>query len=469
MMKIKKIAVSALALSLLFSNGVCAKEENNSAKSVGTIYNTADVNSGDDKTDTSSEGKDSDISIHGVSNPSGVYGMQVKISFTADGNDGARIKKIYPIVDSDFPFECDDQAYKEVKCTQPVGDAGLACEYMFTVRQDVTTGYKPVKFAIEYVKGDSTYSVVKTINTQLTGKPEEAEKTDDKKISTPRIIVTGYEIDKDKVFAGEEFMLTIHVQNTSKQTSVNNIKFNLTTTDGEFLPTSGSSTIYVASIPCGGTADLEVEMKSKASLEQKPYVLSLAEVYEDGECNPFEATESISIPVYQECKISVTDIVASPDYIGVGDQTNIMFSINNQGNGPLNNVRVTFKDESVYADESYVGNILAGTTGYADAMVSAVEVDDDGIITAIITYEDADGEEFTYEQDINVFIDEMVYDETMNEEVYEEEIEGPNVLGIIIKLLIVEVIFVAIVVVVIVIIAKKKKKKQEEEIDDEIS
>ena len=42
-----------------------------------------------------------------------------------------------------------------------------------------------------------------------------------------KMIVTGYETDKDKVFSGDTFNLTIHVQNTSATTTVSNILFNL--------------------------------------------------------------------------------------------------------------------------------------------------------------------------------------------------------------------------------------------------
>lgn len=72
----------------------------------------------------------------------------------------------------------------------------------------------------------------------------------DGKSSVPRVIVTGFETNPETVHAGESFMLTLHLKNTSTATSVSNMLFEFDaavegkdseTTYESFLPTAGST------------------------------------------------------------------------------------------------------------------------------------------------------------------------------------------------------------------------------------
>ena len=114
-------------------------------------------------------------------------------------------------------------------------------------------------------------------------------------ISQPRIIVTGFETDPAQVYAGSIFTLTIHVKNTSQDTAVSNVLFDLEAVEGgtetssgqvtnsyaSFLPTSGSSSIYVDRMPAGSSQDLKIEMQAKADLSQKPsYVVTVKMKYD---------------------------------------------------------------------------------------------------------------------------------------------------------------------------------------------
>lgn len=76
----------------------------------------------------------------------------------------------------------------------------------------------------------------------------------DGKASTPRVIVTGFETNPEVVHAGDSFMLTLHLKNTSTATSVNNMLFEFDaavegkdseTTYESFLLTADSNTIFL--------------------------------------------------------------------------------------------------------------------------------------------------------------------------------------------------------------------------------
>ena len=194
--------------------------------------------------------------------------------------------------------------------------------------------------------------------------------------------------------------------------------------------------------------------------------------YEDSAATAYESTENISIPVYQEARIKITEVTVSPDTIAVDDQGSVSFSINNLGKSTLSNVQAKIEGKTIECEETFVGNIAAGATGYADVTVTGVEsTQDDGKVKLVITYEDSAGEECTYEEEVTVMVTEASYDpgdmdgSDMDQEPTKS---GPSVILIVIGIL----VAIAVIVVVIVIIVSKNKKrkaaKEAEELEDAI-
>lgn len=435
-------------------------------------------------------GDPNDIVIGGVYTQSARAGEVAGIAFTAEldkdllNADGSRkadteILSVRPKMDTAGPFVIDNAMYAIEK---PDGDdeeeekKALDAGFMFNVKGDIKTAYYPIAFEIEYKKDDKIYRIDKSIDISLFGNEEETTtSTEDANTSVPRIIVTGFKTNPEKVMAGEEFELTVTLQNTSNKTSVSNIKVSMSTAGNEFLPSSGSSTEFIRSMGCGATKDITIKMKAQSSLEQKPYVLSVDCEYEGEKNAPYTAKESISIPVYQEAKAKITNVEVMPDALEMYSQSNIMFSINNTGKSTLYNVQVMV-DEScttVEASDSFVGNIQPGSTGYADFMVTGIAPTmDDGIVKIIISYEDASGEVGTFETEVNLFVyepyveeftDEMMYPDDM--EMMEEESQTPGWLWIAIGVGVV----IVVIIVTVVIIKNKKRRRLEEELEDEIS
>lgn len=86
------------------------------------------------------------------------------------------------------------------------------------------------------------------------------------------MIVTGFETNPETVHAGESFMLTLHLKNTSTATSVSNMLFEFEaavegkdseTTYESFLPTAGSNTIFVDKMAKNGTKDIRLKWKQE--------------------------------------------------------------------------------------------------------------------------------------------------------------------------------------------------------------
>lgn len=358
--------------------------------------------------------------------------------------------------------------------------------YTFTAREDVLTGYYPLKFKVWYSKEGirCTEPAEVSVFVYCQGKPGSGRigMSEESNVSQPRIIVTGFETDPGTVYAGDTFTLNIHVKNTSQDTAVNNVLFDLEAVEGgtensngtttnsyaAFLPTSGSSAIYVERMPAGSSQDLKIEMQAKADLSQKPYVVTVKMKYDTDLKADLTDEAKVSIPVKQESKYDSSTPEINPSDIMVGEQSNVMFQIYNTGKTTLYNVQVKFEADSVEGGDTFIGNLAPGATGNVDAMVTGIaQTMDDGTVKAVILYEDEAGNQTREEKDITIYVSEMFMDEGMTDMPMmpiEEEKSGPSAATV--AIIIVAVIVVAAAAAVGILKFRKKKKTAKQLAED---
>lgn len=365
---------------------------------------------------------------------------------------------------------------------QEAHDKRMDIGWLFTVRDDVKTGCYPITFHAQYYQDDAFTETDITTYINVKGKAENGtlgeEDKDKNKKSKPRIIVTGYTTAPETVFAGSVFDLTVRVQNTSKETAVQNVLFNMeATVEGNdttaayaaFLPTSGSSSVYAEKIAPGQTYEMTIEMEVKSDLAQKPYVLTVNMQYEDEDYTEYSDTAKVSIPIKQEAKIDMGSAEVMPESIAVGEQSNVMFSVFNTGKTTLYNVKVSYESDAVESGITYLGNIAPGATGNVDSMVTGIASNDaSGIVKAVVTYEDEAGNATRFEKDLNLSVYEMTFEEPpMDGDMSMEPMPGEEgkkpsvivILGIAVG------IIAAVIIIVMVVKKKKAKKKQKEDMD----
>lgn len=356
-------------------------------------------------------------------------------------------------------------------------------EWDLVLRSDVLTGCYRLEFNVSYYRNNSieTANLYTYINAKGAPGSGSLDTSDGAQSSNPRIIVTGFDTDPAEVFAGDTFNLTIHVQNTSKRTAVNNVMFSLEATqDGKdedttyaaFLPTSGSSTIFMDSIGAQQSADIKIEMTAKADLAQKPYVLEVKSEYEDSQNNQYASSSNVSIPIKQVAKFDVSSMEVMPEAISVGGESNVMFSIYNTGKTTLYNVQVEFVGDSISGGDTFLGKIESGGTGNVDAMVTGEQPTmDEGIIKVVISYEDEAGNKSEVEKELTLYVQEDMLDADLGdmEMMDEMEWEQNRTSGWLIIVIILVVIILAAAGIIIFIKIKKKKKNQtelNEDLDD---
>lgn len=395
---------------------------------------------------------------------------------------------------SEWPFEPDMTNYLQTEPFIPgnkTKEAAMANRreftFIFTVREDVMTGYYPLKFNVSYTKAGirSEKPAELTVYVQTVGKPGSGfiggsgQETTGAK---PRIVVTGFETNPAKVFAGDTFTLTIHVQNTAKDLAVSNVLFDMqaavegedkTNTYSAFLPTSGASSVYMDSIAANTAADIVIEMTAKADLAQKPYVLDVNMKYDAGVMFDLTDKASVSIPISQESRFDTSIPEVVPSDITVGSQSNVMFSIYNTGKTTLYNVQVKFIGDSVDEASAFVGNLQSGATGNVDVMLTGIAATmDDGTINMEISYEDEGGNVTTTQKPITLFVSEEVFDDMgmdggmMDGDMMPDEEGGQKKSPIV---AIIAVVIVAAVAGVIVFLQIRKKKKAAQMLAEDLS
>ena len=397
---------------------------------------------------------------------------------------------VEPVISNDvkeWPFKPDSTGYTQnfneiPGCATKLYEEAVfnrrELTWTFTAREDVLTGYYPLKFKVWYSKeGIRCKEPVEiTVYVYCQGKPGSGRigMSEETNVSQPRIIVTGFETEPKEVYAGDIFTLTVHVKNTSPDTAVNNVLFDLQAVEGgtetstgqitnsyaSFLPTSGSSSIYVERMAAGSSQDLKIEMQAKADLSQKPYVVTVKMKYDTDLKADLTDEAKVSIPVKQESKYDTSTPEVNPASIMTGEQSNVMFQIYNTGKTTLYNVQVKFEADSVEGGDTFIGNLEPGATGNVDAMVTGkAATRDDGTVKAVITYEDDAGNQTREELNVNIMVSDMPMDAGMEmEPMLPEEPEDEGMGAGMIAAIAVGVIAAAGIAAALILKLRKKKK-----------
>lgn len=429
--------------------------------------------------------------------PSVSYGQQVAIvlpvvNFGTEELNDLIIEPATSTVVTEWPFEPDMTNYLQTEPYIPgcqTKDQALANRreftFYFTARDDVMTGYYPLKFNVWYTKSGIRCEepAVLTVYVKTTGRPGSGNiggnGQEDSK-AKPRIVVTGFETDPAEVFAGDTFTLTIHVKNTAKDMAVTNVLFDMqAATEGEdktntysaFLPTSGASSVFMNQISADTAADIVIEMTAKADLAQKPYVLDVNMKYDAGSMFDLTDKASVSIPIHQESRFDTSVPEVAPSDITVGSQSNVMMSVYNTGKTTLYNVQVKFHADSVDEASAFVGNLQSGATGNVDVMLTGIAPTmDDGTVVVEISYEDDAGNVTSEEKTITLYVTEEVFDDMMYDDTMMDDAEdtGSSKTGTVITIVVI-VIVLAGAAAAVIVIKRKKKKAAEKALEDDLA
>ena len=386
------------------------------------VWITKSTSTNDDDDDTN---KTYDFVLgEGQDAPRGVYPNVMNFSIGLRNNSPATVYNVKAsmVLDADsakFPFEINDANYDRMFDKIAV-DETVQLDYSFAIRKESYTGYYPITMKI-YYSDSSTGEELKTYETSffvhIVSKPtkDDYEEFNEHDRTKARLIVDGYTTDPETIVAGESFNLLLTVKNASSSVSASDI---LLTMESEkvsdspvFTTESGSSSVAIHSLGAGASAQVSFRMISRSGVDQRSYGLTIKANYDSPEFKNAADTMSVDIPVKQIPRLNTGTFEVMPDSISVGEESNVMFGINNTGKVTLYNVMARFEADSIQTTDTYVGNIKSGETGNVDCMVTgSAPTTDDGKVKVIISYEDENGEVSEVEKELTLYVSEPAPD-----------------------------------------------------------
>ena len=378
-----------------------------------------------------------------------------------------------------FPFEINDGNYdRQMGNMNP--DQTVAVPFSMAVREKAKSGYYPIKFKIRYREnenGNFAAPIEDTFYVRVYGKDEDDSldsEAGENERTKARIIVDSFETDPAEIYAGQDFTLKVRMKNASNSIAASNILFTFeseaVSDSPVFTTVNGSNSVVVNSLAPGASDTLTIKFSSSPTAEQRSYTITINEQYDSPEFKNAKEAVKIAVGLKQEARLNTGTIEVMPDAISVGEESNVMFSINNTGKVMLYNVNAVFEADSIQKNEAYVGNIEPGKSGNVDTMINGIApTTDDGKVKLSITYEDENGKVSTVEKEIQLMVnedqsmDESNIDDTWNsDDVQPEPSTTDKLKHLAIPVGIVGVVLAAVILVVI------RRKKKKAGMDDEI-
>ena len=309
-----------------------------------------------------------------------------------------------------YPFAIDKQNY--MLATNQSVASGTSASYTLPelrVRGDALAGYYDITIIIRYTANSNACYEKLTYRVLIRQAGNGTAATDE---YVPKVIVTGFATNPTSVVAGEDFTLSVTFKNTSSTGAVQNLKAALSSEGGTFNPVSGSSTLFITSLAPGASSSVSIKLHAKADAAPGSYNVTFALSYDAPNTKDnagVSDTEIVAIPVKQVPKAQVTKMQLQPSEVYVGNDLNVMTTVNNTGKSKLYNVNVKITDtKNLFTiGEQYLGNLDSGATGNVDLYLSP-QLTGDTTLNLDVTYEDENGNTYSASQTADVTVMEKM-------------------------------------------------------------
>ncbi len=273
-------------------------------------------------------------------------------------------------------------------------------------RIDEVDGWSKVLYEGEERYITSEYLALTPPEEKPTEETKEEPTTEDN--STPRFMVTGYELSEKSLSPEKTAVLKVTFKNYSTTKALYNIKFSLTDPSGDIL-TVGMPTKYLNSVYAGSSYTWEIELKAINTATIGQHDLQITAEYEDKNFGSYSSSDTVRIDVKQSVKLSYSGATL-PKKVIQGDTQTVTLELMNTGKSRIYNCTLDFDIEGMQSGGSvFVGNIEPAQSAQGSANLR-VDSDSLGEVTGkiTITYEDDYGKEYKKTADVSTVVEEKV-------------------------------------------------------------
>ncbi len=299
------------------------------------------------------------------------------------------------------------------------GASGVYNALCYTVEfRDVTYlgGTPDFGFSISYTDYDSNPLVSNNIPLPY---PQQAlslsvtQATDD--VPAPTIILNSANYGKVATI-GEPFSLVTTATNTSSNLELDNVSVKVVLPAGINMA-SGNSQVLIGKVGKSGTINHTFNLIAEGvanDVSSLPVQLVYTfEAFVNGKRTQFTSTQDISINVQQPTRFAIQGITSDAQMY-MNNESYVAASLVNKGKTTVYNVTAELVSNTLTAYEvEFLGNITPGSSSEAAFDFTASQL---GTSTGkiLITYEDAQGTEYTMEQEFTIEVmEEPVWDQPM--------------------------------------------------------
>jgi len=219
-------------------------------------------------------------------------------------------------------------------------------------------------------------------------------------LSTPRVLIDGFHMSKEKIYVGDSFDLSMNILNTSGEKNIKNLKvlieaFDATGKNTALIPDGTSNSMYVGNLNVGEQETVTIPYKIMASANGGMYSLNIKFEYEDKDHHSFSDMEIISLPIYQENKLTLSDVRIGKE---LDSGYTLELDFYNTGKIDIHNMMVDIEgDFEAINSNYYVGDFLSGRMDvYEVQLRGALPKTVEGIIK--FSYDDTFGHPTTKDQ-----------------------------------------------------------------------
>lgn len=226
----------------------------------------------------------------------------------------------------------------------------------------------------------------------------------------PRLIISKYSLSPQEIRAGNKFLLELDLQNTSRSKTITNLKVTIISEEGVFLPVDASNTLFIEAITPGEVVPATLSLSAKADAENKPYPLRITFEYEDNRGAAYNAQEMITIPVHQNSRLVVGEVMLYGEPM-LYDMVPVNVEFYNLGKTTLYNLMVQAEGPfQLEGGRYFVGNF---TPGASDSFNFAIIPNEPGELVGAVVFqfEDSIGTPLEVRREIKLNVMEPFFPE----------------------------------------------------------
>lgn len=307
---------------------------------------------------------------------------------------------------NEFPFVSEAVNYGQILPSMKSGEMVMV-EFDFLISPYATQGNKPVTFEIVYRENGAQRTCDVTSYVYIVNGYEEPPTA-----SAPSVTIAGYTLTVgeelvDKLYAGDEAVLTLMIRNNDAGTTARKVRIGASIDTKVLLFQAGETdTKYLASIAPGKTAEVTYLISAVNDAAEGSTSFSVNMNYENWEVVSASASQTLPISIRQPVRVDVGDPTVYDDGAQPGDPIALNLNIVNMGRSKIYNVSIGVEGGTLDMYEDYYGgDVLPAAKLSADVLVTAEKAGrTDG--TLLLSFEDSDGAAYTEEVPFTVTVAE---------------------------------------------------------------